>query len=61
MTLIIDIKPSKYMPNMHVINAFYDKEFLSRGLLSMDEIETLELNLTDILAKLYKYRREIKE
>jgi len=63
MPLNINIQPSKYTADMHVLNAYLDGEFLGRQLLSMDEIETLELNLTDVLAKLYKYRhtQECKE
>ena len=61
MPLTIDIKPSLFDQDMHVMNCYFDNVFFCRQLLSTDEIEDLELNLTNILRKLYKYRGNYKE
>lgn len=55
----ITIEPENYVTgnNLHNIKITQNNKTIAMASLSLDELEGLEVNLTDVLIKLTKYRR----
>ena len=58
LNLTIAIEPSALITDTHQITLFHDNEAISYANLTLDEIEDLEVTITNSLVQLSKYRRE---
>ena len=62
MNLTIDLKPENLVigKNLHILKGYIDEELIGQAILSLDEIEDLEGQLTDVMMQLSKYRRALQ-
>ena len=62
MNLRIELKPENLVigKNLHCLVGYVDDELIGQAVLSLDEIEDLEGQLTDVMMQLSKYRRALQ-
>ena len=60
MNVTATIEPSIQVTNSHHLKILFNSKLLTQAHLTLDEIEDLEDNLTDIMMQLTRYRRALQ-
>jgi hypothetical protein len=60
MNLTATIGPSKMVPETHHFMIMYDGNIITQAHLTLDELEDIEMSLTDIIIDISRYRRKLQ-
>ena len=60
MNLTATIGPSKMVPGTHHFMIMYDDTLITQAHLTLEELEDIEISLTDIIMDISQYRRKLQ-